>query len=145
MSKDTIESRVALALEKHDKGYNCAQAVSCAFSDLTELDEKTIFRMTEGLGLGMGSTDGTCGAISAAAVLSGIKLSTCNLDAPDSKKVSYACSKTCLDTFKEQNGSLVCRDLKGLDTGTPLRPCNGCIADAVRIIAEHIFNDSASL
>ena len=145
MSKDTIESRVALALEKHSKGYNCAQSVSCAFSDLTDLDEKTIFRMTEGLGLGMGGMDGTCGAISAAAVLSGIKLSTCNLEAPDSKKISYNTSKTCIDTFKQLNGSVVCRELKGVDTGTPLRPCNECIADAVRIIGEHLFHDAKSL
>lgn len=141
MTKDSINARVLTALEKHSKGYNCAQSVSCAFSDLVDLDEATIFRITEGLGLGMGSTDGTCGAISAAAVLSGLKLSTGNLDAPNSKAISYENSKACMDAFKEQNGSLVCRELKGLDTQKVLRPCNDCIADAVKIISEQLFDE----
>lgn len=141
MTKDSIDSRVALALDKHNKGYNCAQSVACSFSDLVDLDEEAIFRITEGLGLGMGSTDGTCGAISAAAILSGLKLSTCNLDAPNSKADSYRSSKACMDAFKEQNKSLVCRELKGLDTQIVLRPCNDCIADAVKIIAERLFSE----
>ena len=40
--------RVAKALENHKKGYNCAQAVACAYADLFGVDEKTAFRMTEG-------------------------------------------------------------------------------------------------
>ncbi len=39
----------------------------------TGVDEATMFRFTEGMGLGMGGMEGTCGAIGAAAVLSGLK------------------------------------------------------------------------
>lgn len=141
MSNDAINKRVSLALEKHDKGYNCAQSVSCAFCDLTDVDEEILFRMTEGLGLGMGGMDGTCGAISAAAVLSGLQLSTCNLESPNSKAVSYQSAKECLEEFKAQNKSVICRELKGVDTGHVLRPCNDCIADAVRIISEKLFHE----
>ena len=42
------------AAQNHQKGYNCAQAVACAFSEEMEIDETIIFKMMEGHGLGMG-------------------------------------------------------------------------------------------
>lgn len=83
-----METRVDKVAEKHKSGYNCAQAVACAYCDLVGIDEETMFRMTEGLGLGMGGMEGTCGAISAAAVLAGLKISTADLEKPNSKGTS---------------------------------------------------------
>ena len=140
---DTTSKRVEEALKKHEKGYNCAQAVSCVFCDKTGLDEETMFRITEGMGLGMGGMEGTCGAIGAASILSGLRNSSARLDNPDSKKISYQVSKQCLWDFKEQNGSVICKDLKGIETGTVLRSCNDCIADAVRIIEEDLYGEEA--
>lgn len=136
---DKIEEKVLNALKKHDHGYNCAQSVACTFCEEMGIDEETMFRITEGMGLGMGSMDGTCGAIGAAAILSGLKNSTVHLDHPDSKAVSYKSSRQCLNDFKDQNGSIICRELKGVDTGKVLRSCNDCIADAVRIIEKELY------
>lgn len=139
---EMIEERVRKALARHDLGYNCAQAVSCVFCEEAGLDEETLFCITEGMGLGMGCMSGTCGAIGTAAVLSGLKNSTVHLDRPDSKRSSYKASKECLEAFEEQNGSVICRELKGVETGTVLRACNDCIADAVRIISEKLYPEN---
>ena len=40
-----------------------------------------------------------------------------------------------------QNGSVICRDLKGVDTGNVLRACNDCIADAVRIMEKELYGE----
>ena len=71
-----METRVDKVAEKHKSGYNCAQAVACAYCDQVGIDEETMFRMTEGLGLGMGGMEGTCGAVTAACVIAGAKNST---------------------------------------------------------------------
>ena len=42
------------AAQNHQKGYNCAQAVACAFAEEMGIDESIIFKMMEGHGLGMG-------------------------------------------------------------------------------------------
>ena len=139
MDNTEIQARVAKAMELFKKKYNCAQSVACAFSDKTDVPEELLFRMTEGLGHGMGSFDGTCGSIAAASILAGLKHSTGNLDTPDSAKMSEQASKACILAFKEKNGSVTCRELKGIDTGTPLRGCGGCVKDAVTIIAENLF------
>lgn len=40
------------AAQNHQKGYNCAQAVACAFAEEMGIDESIIFKMMEGHGLG---------------------------------------------------------------------------------------------
>ena len=131
-------ARVAKALEYHKKGYNCAQAVACAYADLFGVDEKTAFRMTEGFGFGMGAM-GTCGAVSGMTFIAGLKNSDGNLDAPATKKGTYKLSKTMLKACEEKNGSVICREIKGVETGKVLRTCDGCIEDAARLIEENLL------
>ena len=54
-------NRIEKAKENHKNGYNCSQAVACAFCDEVGIDEKTMFALTEGFGLGLGDMQGTCG------------------------------------------------------------------------------------
>lgn len=132
-------TRAEQAIAFHNKGYNCAQSVIFAFADQCNAEPETLFKITEGLGLGMGGMDGTCGAISAAAVLSGLLTSTANLEKPDSKGATYKKARACIQAFKEKNSSVVCRELKGIDTGNVLRACPDCIRDAVAIIEEELL------
>ena len=70
------------------KGYNCAQAVVCAFCERFGVDEQTAFRLAEGFGFGMGSME-TCGAVSAMTMVAGLINSDGNLSSPGTKKVCY--------------------------------------------------------
>lgn len=133
-----MKTRVEETIGRHDKGYNCAQAVACTYCDLVGVDEETMFKMTEALGLGMGGMEGTCGAITGACVLAGMKNSTGDLEKPNSKASSYKLSRQIVEEFKNQNGATQCRALKGVDTGKVLRACPDCIRDAARI-AEHVL------
>lgn len=131
---------VAMATQKHQSGYNCCQAVACAFSDELGLDEDFVFRMAEGFGAGMGNMQGTCGAVSGAVMLAGLKNSkgtTCTA----TKGKTYAISKEIIEAFEEQNGSSICKELKGIESNQVLRSCSGCIEDAVRIAQKIVFGE----
>ena len=123
-----------LAIALHDKGYNCAQAVVCAFKEELGIDEEILFKAAEGFGLGMGCMKGTCGAISGAVMAAGFKNSTANFDGPKSKMDTYKLSKEIVNAFEAKNGATICGDLKGIETGTVLRSCPGCIEDAVDLV-----------
>ena len=123
-----------LAITLHDKGYNCAQAVVCAFKEELGIDEEILFKAAEGFGLGMGCMKGTCGAISGAVMAAGFKNSTANFDGPKSKMDTYKLSKEIVNAFEAKNGATICGDLKGIETGTVLRSCPGCIEDAVDLV-----------
>lgn len=125
-----------LAIAYHDKGYNCAQAVVCAFSEELGVPEEILFKAAEGFGLGMGCMKGTCGAISGAVMAAGFKNSTANFDGPKSKMDTYKLSKEILEAFEKKNGSSICKDLKGVDTGVVLRSCPGCIEDATDLVSK---------
>ncbi len=124
------------AIELHDKRFNCCQAVACAFAEEVGMDEETLFRVGEGFGLGMGGMDATCGALSGAVMLAGINNSDGNIDSPATKASTYALSKAMVKRFKEKTGSTVCRELKGVDTGTVLCSCPDCIRCGVEVVEE---------
>ena len=135
-----MESRVEKTIELHKKGYNCAQAVACAYCDLVGVDEDTMFKMAEGLGAGMGGMEGTCGAVSGAVLLAGMANSH-GKEARDSKAATYRLSKTIRLAFKEKNQSVICKDLKGVETKKVLRSCDGCIEDAAAIVETLLFEE----
>lgn len=136
-----MESRIEKTLANHGKGYNCAQSVACAYCDLVGMDEETAFRATEAFGAGMGGMAGTCGAVSGAVFLAGLKNSDGDLKQPATKKGSYQLSKQIAEGFLKKNSSIVCRELKGVGTGQPLRSCNGCIEDAAALAEKILFSE----
>lgn len=137
---DKMQDYVALATQKHEKGYNCCQAVACAFSEALGMDEDIVFRMAEGFGAGMGSMQGTCGAVTGAVMLAGLKNSQ-GTNHIGTKGATYQLSKEIVERFEEMNGSSICKDLKGLETKKVLRPCSGCIEDAVKIAEKIVFGE----
>ena len=132
MSDKTIKAN-----DLHNRGYNCAQAVACVFAEDMGMSEEDVFRIMEGFGFGMG-TMGTCGAVSAMAAVVGMNRSDRNLEKPRSKKDSYKDMRSLTEKFHEKNGSIMCRDIKGVDTGVVLRSCPGCIEDCVEILEAYI-------
>lgn len=134
-----MEEFVEKALEYHKKGFNCAQAVACAYSEEVGMDENIIFKMAEGFGAGMGGLQCTCGALSGAIMLAGLKQSSGDVNNPTTKGSTYKLSKQMVEEFREKNTSVICRDLKGLDTNVVLRSCDGCIEDAARIAYNVLF------
>lgn len=133
-------NREEKALELHHKGYNCAQSVACSFADITDINEKTLFKLMEGFGLGMGDTYGTCGAISGAIAILGLLKSEGSLNGPYTKADTYKLARKIDAAFRDKNKATVCRALKGLDTKVMLRSCDGCVEDAV-IILEKLLKE----
>lgn len=126
-----MKSRSVVAAENKRSGaYNCAQAVACAYNDIVGLDEDALKAMTAAFGTGMGSMDGTCGALVGAGVILGL--------VKKDRVVARAAMKRVMDGFKAKNRSTVCRELKGVDTRCVLRDCNGCVADAADLLAQEL-------
>lgn len=132
-------NRKELAVELHHNGFNCAQAVACAFCDVMGYDPRTVFKLSEAFGGGMG-TFSTCGAVSAMAMVIGMKNSDGELDAPATKASSYKLMRQATDMFLDKNKSTICREIKGMDTGCVLRSCDGCIEDAAAILDELLLD-----
>ena len=92
-------------------GYNCAQSVVVAFSDLTGLDESFSARMASSFGGGMGRMREVCGAVSGMLMVLGLLY---GYDTPGddvSKKQLYTVVQQLSGKFREEVGSIVCREI----------------------------------
>ena len=94
------------AARLHGNGYNCCQAVLLTFCNELGVDPVTAFKIGEGFGLGMGGMENTCGALSGAIMLAGLKNSDGDLDHPKTKAGTYRISRELTEAFKEKTGAL---------------------------------------
>ncbi|MBQ7089420.1 MAG: C_GCAxxG_C_C family protein [Clostridia bacterium] len=131
-------SKLDLAMDFHQQGYNCAQAVALPFCEEMGLDAAVVKRATEGFGAGMGGRTQTCGALSGAVFVAGMR----NADATDpaSKMDTYKVCAKMSEEFVAHCGSGVCEVIKGLTGGDMLCSCNECIACGVTLVEEMIAN-----
>lgn len=125
-----------LAISLHNRKYNCCQSVACAFADEACIDPQLLFCAAEGFGLGMGCMQCTCGALSGAILLAGLVNSDGELENPATKASTYQLCKRLVTAFEQKAGSTVCKELKGIETGTVLHSCPDCIKDGVEIVQE---------
>ncbi len=104
---DHTEEAKRLFLE----GYNCAQAVFCAFTDLTGLDLETAARLSSSFGGGVGRLREICGTVSGALLALGM---ICGYSDPGdyrAKAEHYHLVQEYARRFREKNGTIVCREL----------------------------------
>ncbi len=146
------------AKELFTGGYNCAQAVFTAFSDVTGLDEKTALAVSSSFGGGMGRMREVCGAVSGALMAMGLLYGgDCNAESePEAKAEHYARVRALMEKFKSEHGTYICRELLELPEGTSggdpekrtkeyylRRPCAELVGAAARILDEYITENEA--
>lgn len=135
-----MQSKVEQAVALHNQGYNCAQAVFCAYADQFGIDAQTAYKVSEAFGFGMGMME-VCGALTGGLMLAGLKNSA-GVDAPGKTKAStYQIDRAMGDAFRDAAGSLLCAELKGRGGDTPLCSCEMCIRHGAQIV-ERLLIDS---
>ena len=136
------------AAELFLNGYNCAQAVAVAFSDLTGLDEQLSARLASSFGGGMGRMREVCGAVSGMLLITGI-LYGYTEDVDNAKLNHYVLVQDLAGKFRERVGSIVCREILKNPPSDPVpsprteeyyakRPCVRMVYTAASILEEYI-------
>ena len=139
------------AKELFKKGYNCAQAVLIAFSDVTGYNEKTSAMIASGFGGGMGRMREVCGAVSGMFMVYNILNGYFDPTDNEGKMRNYADIQKLASDFKKENGSIICKELLGLSKpeGTHIpenrtedyykkRPCGDIVKSATEILDEFL-------
>lgn len=124
---DNSEKRIEAAVANKSR-MNCALSVTVAFHDVMGVDEATAMRMGNAFGLGMGNMDGTCGALTGAALV----VSMTSADKIEATRTMAEIMRA----FKAKNGTTRCCELKGLATRKPILPCPECVRDAATFLAD---------
>ena len=139
------------AAELFLQGYNCAQAITVAFSDVTGLDKDFSARMASSFGGGMGRMREVCGAVSGMLLVAGILYGYDNNTDDSDKKDHYARVQQLAGEFREQVGSIVCREILKNPPSDPnpsprtaeyykQRPCARMVFTAAQILDQYILD-----
>ena len=150
---DHAEKARALFLE----GYNCAQAVMCAFEDLTGMDREMSARLASSFGGGMGRMREVCGTVSGGLIVLGILRGYEDPKDLKAKTDHYHLVQEFARRFRGINGTIICRELlKNVKTKpgnepearTPeyyaSRPCLRHVGEAAAIVDELLTLQSLS-
>ncbi len=106
-----MSNHAELAKRLFLEGYNCSQAVFCAFCDVTGLEMGAAARMASSFGGGLGRLREVCGTVSGAALVLGMVRGYSDPKDYPAKKAHYALVQEFARRFREANGSIVCREL----------------------------------
>lgn len=113
----TTEDRVQKAIANFKAGYNCSQSVAMAFADLYGIGEEQMSWISASFGGGIGRMRETCGAACGMFLLCGLETRPEGMTYPNNelKRLNYEAVQLLANRFKEENGSLLCRELLGLN------------------------------
>ena len=130
-------------------GCNCAQAVFLAFSDVTGIDRKLAGKLSSPFGGGMGRMREVCGAVSGMLMVAGL-LYGYEIPGDDvSKKEHYHRVQYLAGKFREEAGSIICREILKNPPSDPnptprtaefyaQRPCARMLILAAEILDEYM-------
>ena len=138
------------AAELFLSGSNCAQAVVVAFCDVTGLEPEFAAKLSSSFGGGMGRMREVCGAVSGMLMVAGLLYGYDDPGEKDcNKKEHYKLVQELAGRFREEIGSIVCREILKNPPSDPnptprtaefykTRPCARMVMTAARILDEYI-------
>lgn len=108
---DKIETAKSL----FKQGFNCSQALFGAYSIKLGLKQETAFKIASAFGGGIGRMGETCGAVTGAFMIIGLKYGMTDAKNKKSKMKTYEVAGKFINKFKSRNNSIICRELVGFD------------------------------
>lgn len=145
-----MKNNEQIAREYFTSGYNCAQSVFLTYAEKYGFDKDTALKLSSSFGGGMGRMREVCGAVSAMFMIAGLENGYSENNNDEIKAEHYTRIQNLANEFKKKNGTIICRELLGVDADdNPIpskrtsqyyeeRPCEEFIADACKILDEFI-------
>ena len=146
-----MKTNEQIAREHFTSGYNCAQSVFLTYAEKYGFDKDTALKLSSSFGGGMGRMREVCGAVSAMFMIAGLENGYTENNNDEIKTEHYTRIQNLANEFKKKNGTIICRELLGVDADdNPIpskrtsqyyeeRPCEELIADACKIIDKFIL------
>jgi len=143
-----ILMKVEEAIKYFKEGYNCAQSILYVFAPEIRIDPAIAVKIATPFGGGMGKTGSTCGAVSGALMVIGLRYGSDQIGEKEAKIKTYKLSEEFIERFKDRNGTTICKDLIEIDPRSKefginavkiiKSRCPKFVRDAVEIVEEII-------
>jgi C_GCAxxG_C_C family probable redox protein len=141
-------NRAEQAKKQFENGFHCAPAVLSTYSEHFGLEKALALKIASGFGAGIGRIGRTCGAVTGALMVIGLKHGQVNSADEEASQRTYTLVKEFIDRFTTLHGSIECRELIGYDlsdskelslarnSGVFQNKCPSFVYDAASILEE---------
>ena len=146
-------SEVEKAVSLFMNGFRCSQAILSTYGLQFGLERELALKLASPFGAGMGSLGNTCGAVTGAFMVLGLKYGNSKVSEIKKKEKAYQVAKEFASRFKSQNGTIKCSKLLNCDISTPegrnkaveeklfIEVCPKLVRDAAEILEEILQNN----
>ncbi len=152
--RGTAMTHAEIARDLFLEGYSCSQAVLGAYAEELGLEKDTAMKLAAPFGGGIGRLREICGACSGMLMAFGLLYGYEAPDNPKQKAAHYEATRGLCESFKQRQGSYICREILEKKSKLPIgigntpeprteeyyksRPCVSCVIDAAEILDEYI-------
>lgn len=143
-------NRAEDAVSLFKEGFNCSQSVLTSYASELGLNRELALKVATSFGGGMARMGKTCGAVTGAFMVIGLKYGRISAQDEQTRDKNYGLVRDFVNRFKSRNGSIVCRELLDCDISTPEglklakdnklfeNVCPKFVRDAAEIVAQLI-------
>ena len=141
-------SEAEKAKKQFEKGFSCAPAVLSAYAERLGLEEALALKIACGFGGGIGRMGRTCGAVTGAVMVIGLKHGQADANDEESRRRTHKLVKEFIHRFVTLHGSIECKELINYDLSDPAElrlakknkvfqnKCTGFVYDSARILED---------
>jgi C_GCAxxG_C_C family probable redox protein len=136
--------RMDEAVDCFCRGAACSQAIVGTYGPLVGLVREQGIRLSCGFAGGMRLAQ-TCGAVTGAFMVLGLKHAGPNCDQRDGRENVYAAIRDFAARFQQRNHTVVCKELLGCDISTPQGAQQATKEGLFRSICPRLVQDAAEI
>jgi len=137
-------SKVDEAVECFCSGAACSQAIAATYGPAYGLPREQAMRLAAGFAGGMRRGE-TCGVVTGAFIVLGLRYAGPNCDKPDGRAEIYAAQRDFVTRFEERDQTIVCKELLGCDISTPAGAERATREGLFRTICPRLVQDAAEI
>ena len=126
MEIKNIEERAAQAVQNFKEGYNCCQSVVMAYADLYGKTADEMAVIASAFGGGMAKMREVCGTCTGMFMIAGLQIPANDPKDKEAKAANYKLVQELAEEFRRENGSIICRELLGIDGKSGAASAEGC-------------------
>ncbi len=130
-----------------EEGFSCSQALLSSYCERYGLPRETALRLADAFGGGMGALGRTCGAVTGALMVIGLKHGRRVADDTAAKLATHEQVQRFVAEFERRHGTSLCRQLLGVEIDTPEKVraareagrftvCTGLVRSAAELLEE---------
>mgnify|MGYP000215210410 CR=1 FL=1 len=147
-------TKAEAAVNCFKQGCSCSQAILSTFGPELGLENRLCLKVSSAFGGGMARLGETCGVVTGALMVIGLRYGSTQPGPAEAKERSYQVSREFVARFTQKHKSILCRELLGCDISTGpglqfarenslfVNECPKYVATAAEILEELVGNRS---